>query len=432
MNYKELSEQAGSLRKAKQLKQALPLFEDLYSNYREQLNTFDWWGYAYCLLHLDRYKEALDISHQGLKKFPESEYLKNTYTWAIYYLHIQPEPVKDRSTFFKAAQAILRYSDAENIYSPFANTIFSVIDLMEQNYDQQVDQILEWVKKLNPSLLDKKSYSFTKPDGKMVEKASHYEKYYAVLVKALYESGNYEECIIRADEAMATITKFHNNYQIWIPRNKALALHKLERHQECVDILGKLFTKKPEWYICADMAVACEAMNDAEKAFKLAIEAVKMSGPAEMKINLYKLLSRLFSSKAQHREALIHVMYVNHIREKKGWTHDEEATALMNELQAHLPAMPGNTDLSKEIRAIWEAHSPRVPRQKGKIKRILPNGNAGFVTGDDRKDYYFSVRDFNGNRNLLVEGFAISFKLAESFDAKKQQASVKAVDIKKA
>jgi len=430
MSYSELSREAGSLRKEKQFNEAIPVFEALFAGFQDDCNEFDWWGYAQCLLKLDNYDQTLEISREGLKKFPDSVYLKNTYAWAIYHIHISPEPVTDREIFFKAADAILRFTGPDDRYSPFAITIFSVIDLLELNYDVHVQEILSWISKLNPDRLDRTPFEFTTSEGKQVKIASHFEKYYAVITKALYETEDFDACIAKVDEATTAIARFHNSNEVWIPRHKALAQFRLRRYSESIAGLLALLPRKPEWYIRKEIAEAFEAMGDLPGAFKYAVEAATGSGEPSRKINLYMLLARLYDKKGRPREACLHAAYANLLRQKESWPNDADATALINRLAPNGYEIPDLRQAASGLKKIWEAYGQDIPRIEGKIKNLLSTGKAGFINGTDGKSYYFSVRDFKGENNQITVGCKVSFILVPAFDQVRQQPSVKAADVK--
>ncbi|MDD3742216.1 MAG: hypothetical protein PHX54_01170 [Lentimicrobiaceae bacterium] len=428
MSYGELSRQVGNLRKSKNYKNALPVYEKLYHQYNDKLEEFDIWGYAFCLQKLDQHEQALNISHEGLKRFPNSDFLKNTYSWAIFSLHIQPGPVTDREVFFKAAHAIMKFSDPANKYSPYTLTVFAVIDLLELNYEQHAQSILEWIERLNPEYLDRTPYKFTNKEGKKVVNASAFEKYYAILVKALYETGNYETCIAKADEALSAIREFHNSNEIWIPRNKALSLYALGQHEEGVEILLNLLPRRPEWYIRMEIAMAYEALQMWDKAFKYGLAAIGQKSPEGMKVNLYMLLARLYRQRGQHREACLHAARANQIRNEEGWPEDKEAIALIHQLEPEFVS-PTPSVTVNELQLIWADSAPEQDRHQGKIKSVFPNGNAGFITAADGKEYFFHQRDFRGKKELMVKGCSVTFVLVEGFDRKKQKPALNAAEI---
>ena len=66
----------------------------------------------------------------------------------------------------------------------------------------------------------------------------------------------------------------------------------------------------------------------------------------------------------------------------------------------------------------------------GTLKTILKNGKAGFISGSDRKDYYFKLSSFKGPKNRLTEGLKVSFIIEDSYDKKKQMRSKAATHVR--
>jgi tetratricopeptide (TPR) repeat protein len=140
ISHYEISREAGALRKNKQFAEALELFKQLFEEYKDECNEFDWWGYAQCLLKLDHYHESLKVSEEGSHKYPDSEYIRNIYHWSLYHVVIKPELVNDRQEFFNAVDEITLNSDPANKYSPFVRTIFTAIDVLELNYNENASR----------------------------------------------------------------------------------------------------------------------------------------------------------------------------------------------------------------------------------------------------------------------------------------------------
>ena len=66
---------------------------------------------------------------------------------------------------------------------------------------------------------------------------------------------------------------------------------------------------------------------------------------------------------------------------------------------------------------------------RGKIKNILPNNIAGFIGGENNKDYYFKIKDFKGSESDIKKGLLVEFSVVKSYDKKKERESEQAVDI---
>jgi len=427
----EISREAGALRKNKQFAEALELFKQLFEEYKDECNEFDWWGYAQCLLKLDHYHESLKVSEEGSHKYPDSEYIRNIYHWSLYHVVIKPEPVNDRQEFFNAVDEITLNSDPANKYSPFVRTIFTAIDVLELNYNENASGILNLISKLQPELLDQESFTFTAANGKQVQTAPDYEKYHAILVRALFENGRYDECIAAADKALTLFDRFHHGNDVWIRRMKALSLYKKGLVDESLAEYQWILSRKKDWFLKKEMAeILCEK-GEYDKALVVALDASDDPGKDQMKVNLFMLVANIFKTKGLMREAAVHARLVNAVRQSQGWSADIEAENILLEYKQadELPAELNKLQQMAEI--IWEEYQPAPERLTGEIARMLPHGNAGFIKTADNNSYYFKIRDV-AERNLLpVVGMKVSFIKSESFDPVHNQPSVIAAEIRR-
>lgn len=429
MSYLELSRQAGALRKAKDFAAAMPLYKEIIEDYTDECNEYDWWGYSQCLLKLDIYEEALRISREGLLLFRESSYLRTVYTWSLYHLRIKPEPVTDRDAFFKAANAIVKLSPADDKYSPLAITVFTVIDLLELDYDENVQQILAWITKLNPEKLSRVPFSFLSHEGKEIENASDFEKYHAILVKAQLETGRYNECIADATYILQEIKRFHHGYDVWIRRQRALAYYKTGKFSESLADYLLVLEQKQDWFLKMELAEVYLAAEDRGKALIYALDAADYPGVSKMKVNLYLLIANLFLDAGKHYEAAVHARLVNSLRTREGWSDEQDAWEILGRT-TQVTGLPEDfSALMKLAEKIWAENQPKQERSSGTIKSLLPGGNAGFIAGDDGIDYYFRTRDIRDNLLNPKPGLKVSFLKSEGFDSKKNKPSVIATDL---
>ena len=64
----------------------------------------------------------------------------------------------------------------------------------------------------------------------------------------------------------------------------------------------------------------------------------------------------------------------------------EVLSALADELGITLESLENTNDLLKELKPFWEEYKfSKLPKHKGKIKTMLPNGKAGFITSKDER-----------------------------------------------
>lgn len=431
MTYHELSARAKSLREAKRFDEAIESYRLLFKEYEEECNQFDFWGLARCLQKTGAHQECLEVSRNGLKKFRQSAYLRNTYSWSIYHLYIRKEPVTDRVQFFRAAEAIASFSDAEDEYSPYVLTVFQVIDLLEENYDKQVQEILKWIRKLRPEHLDTDPEQFKAADGKLITLPSELEKYYLILTKALYESGDYISCVAEAGKALGAIPRFQNQGDLWIIRSRALSQFRLGEYNEAAEGLLRVLAVKREWYIVKELAAVYEAAGMFDKAMEYAIEADKARVSPVMKLNLFQLMARLYAKQGKNREAWLYAVYINLIRQDNQWDADAEAEKLIGAMMPGEPVPATIKEVERTLSQLRKARQADENRIRGVISRLLPNGKSGFIKAFDGKSYYFAMRDLrDGSGGMPAEGQPVNFVVVDSFDKSKNKATVKASDIR--
>ncbi|MBK8154691.1 MAG: tetratricopeptide repeat protein [Saprospiraceae bacterium] len=99
-----IKKQASDFRKAKNYEQALPLYKQLWEEYREDCNEWEGWSYAFCLKHLKDYQKALEVCREVYPLNKEFENIKGVYAWCIYYTEIALKVINDEPKFFKAGK----------------------------------------------------------------------------------------------------------------------------------------------------------------------------------------------------------------------------------------------------------------------------------------------------------------------------------------
>ena len=121
-----------------------------------------------------------------------------------------------------------------------------------------------------------------------------------------------------------------------------------------------------------------------------------------------------------------HLRLVLEIRESQAWPADAEAI----DLRAGLPVREdGPADLDV-MRQWWADRGSE--RQAGVVDRLLSHGGAGFIKPDDGGDAIFFSRPKTSTVALPAPGTRVTYEVAPSFDAKKNKATVRATDVKRA
>ena len=90
-------------------------------------------------------------------------------------------------------------------------------------------------------------------------------------------------------------------------------------------------------------------------------------------------------------------------------------------------------NLHRELKRYWESSKlADMPQGQGEITNTLSHGRAGFIRGDDGKDYYFKTKSFQGARHLLEYGQRVGFRIEKNPDPSQRDIAVYVTPLKSA
>lgn len=430
-DYQTIKKQADDFRRARKYADALPLYKQLWNEHRENCNEWEGWAYAFCLKQQKDYKQSLDICREVYKLKPDFENIKGVYAWCIYYTEIVVEKVNDEPKFFKAGEGILKLSKQDDQYSPYTQTVFKILEYLNDKAIYPTDKILEWTNKLNYEILDNTPFLFTDNEGKTRELAPKKEQYFMWRTKALFEKGLFDECIELSQKALDTFKNFHYSNEIWFARRISLSYKGLGQSETALEQLKSLLKRKDEWFIHKEIAEIYFEQGNNEQALKYAIDSALGFGDAGKKLNVYKLLSQILISNNQNEEAKKHVEFMYQIRKANERRIDNDLQNLINKFQIDTTKTVNLRDFERELKQLWEKLKFSNQTQLiGTIKSILPNGKAGFIETENKKSYYFKINNFLAKQKWCQVGNKVTFFLEEGFDTKKNQKTENAVNVK--
>jgi len=426
-----LKQQAEQLRKEQKFNEALPIYKELWENHRESCNEWIGWGYAYCFQKTGKYQEGLKVCREVYKTYPDFVQIRNTYAWCIYYTEIKQDEIKDDEKFLKAAKAITELTTQDDKYSPYTITCFRVIDYLYGKPNYSIDKISEWLDKLDPDKLSEEVKIMNSLDEKERELASDKEKWYKIKSDILFEKEKYQECVELSSKALTVFTKFHYGNDIWLKRNIALSYFGMKNYEEAFKLLMDIYSKKPEWFIEKDISEVLYAQKKYGEALKFAVKSALNFGEPKSKIKLYLWLVDLLKARELEQYTKPHIELIYSIRQKHNWKIDNKLNQLISDYKVDVKSIRDENEIIKELRAVWEKlRFEGEELLSGKIKKILPDGKAGFIETDNGKSYYFKTKDFVSKKDKLTIGRKVNFYLEDSFDVKKNQMTKCAVNVK--
>ena len=420
----QLKQQASALRKQRKYQEALPLYEKLWQEQRDQCNEWDGWGYAQTLRKLGRSQDALDVCRETYPLKPDFDYVRNLYAWCIYDLEIKRDDsdiANSQGRFLEAADAILKLVEPGQ-YSPYARTLFRVIDYWRSRLSNSGDRILEWCDRTSPDQLSNVPQYGPDGKGKTVEYASDREKWYSYRCGALYDAGRFEDCIHCAQEALSQFEKLHHDNDVWFKWRIALSRAELGDQETAISELKGLLSRKRDWFMHHRIATYYLDLGQTDEALEHAIEALLGPGPSDLgfKWELFLLTGRILQARSEMEDARKHVLLAAKVRQEQEWKIPPELTEAASEMDVDLGTDVSARKLHQELKPYWRSLKVAdMPEGQGEIKNMLSHGGAGFIRGDDGEDYYFSTKWFEGPSDLLEPGQRVSFQVEENPDPNK-------------
>lgn len=422
MEHEEIRQFAEELRKQQKYTEATEQYEILWNQSRSECSEWDGWGYAFCLRKISQTTKALEICREVYRFKSDFEYIRSLYGWCVYDLEIKKSDDKiknNENDFFKAAKAVIDLTSPGQ-FSPYIRTIFRVIDYLKnnrQNYPARA--ILDWLEKISPDILSTEYGTGKDKDGKLIEYASDFEKWYSEKCKALFEINQYEECVRIGQEALSRIGKFHTDNDVWFQYRIALAKGNMGEKEKAIQSLKNILLRKKDWFLLMEISKMYFDLSDLESALKYASEAALAPGPKELNFRweLYMLLGKILQAQTNLDQAKDHVLLALKLRQEKGWKEITALSSLTAELQVDVKDGRSITQIQKNLMDFWKGIVHVDQKQiSGKIKNLVGEGRSGFIIGDDGKDYYFKVKSFQHRQRDIKPGMRVRFYIQPSSD----------------
>lgn len=445
-----LRRQASDLRKQGELKKALSLFRRIWHEYPEERSAWDAWGYAWCYYRLGEFALALSILHEGRQQDPELPALKSLEAWCWYkqtFGFEQNANAKLKSSSSELEQKALRIlslSQADDSMSPYLRTVFKMLEYYQDPW--QAEGSKSWLERLNPDALSQESEviklkSSQGQNSRTQRLPSNWLRYQARLSEYLLRTAQYEACLACCQQVLiAPASHVSRQQRIWFLRRQGRCLIALKQLDSAIAVYWDILDIKTDWFLYKELAEILWQADQFEEALKMAQQAATEPGELSKKLNLWMLLADCYHQAGQAELAQNCRLLALQIRREQGWTIPENLQALhqrfvqlessqvlWRKLQAEWPTMPKQSSKvsSTKKHALSKAQSQTA---QGKITKILPHGQAGFIHLKQGKHVYFKLCDFKGEQ-AVQEGMLITCELREGFDPKKQKPSLQAINI---
>ena len=390
------------------------------------------WGYAYCLRKLNRAREALEIAAAVHELNPEFRFGRSIYAWALYDVHIRgaedptPEVLKAALTIVQLASSDERAYATTN---PLVITVLRVAKAFDSHGRDAA--ALEWLDKVDPALLSTTAQKRSDETGREQELASFRERYYSIRSRAFERLGRWQECLETAKRALAECTPVHHDNDVWFARRIALAKRRLGQMEEALAELQQLAVRKPVGFLHTDIAAAAWDDGNAEATFNHALQALMSPGDIGYKVDAARLLAEALWQRGDGDNARSHLRLCIAVRQSKGWKPNEKLAALakiwgVGQVEDEM------NGLLRELQKVWKRWTDDLfPRRTGTVVKMFPHGGAGFIRAEQNEQFYFDARrDWKERAAKPSEGAQVTFTTRQSFDRKRQRATIVACEVR--
>ena len=333
--------------------------------------------------------------------------------------------------FIQNAQYIVENCNQKNADSwlgnPYVLTVLKVVKIYNKKNFKNYSKILEWISKLDPSLLPEEIFSFKDSKGKDRELASAKEFYYQHISKAYEKLRKFEECVAICDLGLEEIKKWHYKNHIWIRARRYYSNCMItDDFDEAIKEYIKLAERESHWFMFHKVSLLYLSKGRIDDALSFAAKAFTASRrfDIEKMINLVYDIGILLQAKSKSNQANIFFQACGYYRNLREWKLSEELRFIIKE---------NNIDISKKfdlnkLRLIIKEYissnsNLKMDEKKvftGKIHKILTNGD-GFIERKNNESLYFKVRE---NKGFIIDDI-VTFEIGYNKDQKPIAINVK-------
>ncbi len=401
-NYYEFNQEINKLKKANNFKAVLDLFVAHKDNFSKEQISNDNYMINNIIASLRKINNSLYVNN-FLNEFNiiinenTNEMVLNAYGWSIYdicKIEVSNENY-NREKLLDLIQYpiyLLSLNKSDYSYSIIVNIFRLILKIEKNKINKNWNFINKFCNLFNPDSLTIECGTM-ELRGKIIEFASDKENWYATKSKALFELNMFQECYEVSKQAIDYIDNFHYNNDLWFARRIALSKKELGNINEAIEELEAIYKRKKEWFIKKELAELYFEINNLEKSFYYAIDAICKNGfsKLEFKIGLILLLGNIFKAYNKIEFSNKHFLLLKIIREENGWKIPQELQVELNQIDLE---NINQSTIKNELIGYWSSFQSKTNKpMKGNIKIILNDnekGKNGFLTSN-QQDYYFLI-----------------------------------------
>ncbi len=424
--------EANKLRKSGQIKEALPLYRELWEKTSDE---FDGAGLLHCLRRLKLYDEAIVLADNLLEKYPEFDWVRNEVIWTYIQgkLNLLNEDTPIQTVVYTADRIMSLQPDG----IATKTVVFKVLKSAKSLNRWKV--VNEWVTKVDPSTLN--TNSTVKDSDKQIW--SDQSQWYNYRIRGLLEEHDTKEEVQEALSLSEKASQLFPRQSKFFIRLKALAYSQLGSNTEAAEIYANLCRRpNTDWWLLHEYAKLLQTQDHQEDALKLMYQAADSNHKLESMVTLFLDIGLLCYEMKKNKEARDHLVLCRYIRENKGWSIPEQIVSTLNILKEFVDeSEPSSQKEAYDIcRSEWSKllHKEGLSQTSGNTRDVM-KGLTGkvnsikddlpfcFIYTNDKQSFFCSKSELPPKTS---NGDDVIFDAIPSYDKKKGKDSWKAANIR--
>jgi tetratricopeptide (TPR) repeat protein len=433
----ELKQKANELRKAKEFKEALPIYRSLWE---ETGDRFDGSGLLHCLRRLELFDEAIALADVLITKYPDFDWCRNEVVWT--YIQGMLGKSSEQESLEKIKETANKIMSLNPEGLALRTVVFRVLKSAKST--GHWDTVNEWVGKISPDTLDINPSETDFNKGGWSDQALWYNyQLRGLLERREVDAEEIKKAIATANELSERFPKQRRFFL----RLAALGNHILGNLGESEIVYQNLCVgPKPDWWLLHEYGKVVRDQGRNEDALKLLCRAAINHSKLPSMVTLFIDIGMSYKDMDDNQTARAHLVLSRCIREKQGWTlpkamiddisslnqsidDDKEPKSLEEAL--HICRAKWNELVSKDIYLNVSSRSKRTAKVGliGKVSLGYSDRPFCFISTQDGQSFFCYKSDLPPN---IVDGDEVTFDALPSFDKKKNKESWKASNVKQA
>ncbi len=364
--------------------------------------------------------KAIEVGRTFMQVSPELKGYINHYGYALYnrFINIDEDKINEREELFYSILDEIAKVCKQERYSPLEAAVNRAIKHITRKTPVDYKKFSEVLDYLDAPTLDEKP--FVNKEGKEFE--SKKEKWFRMKVRALYEIGEYNECLEKANIALASTLKWHYNNLNWVKYYRGCSLVELKRYEEAENEFLSLkdrFNAVDFTSILYKLYLNTDRLND---AYTYLIYDFFLNGFDYKHMGSYESLAAMAKEKEQKKAEELARALVYKLKQE----HGEELT---DETLAEYESKEASEIFDRLYSEIMDHLDAYIKREEGKVVYYNADHEYGSIYQDGEDNLFFRQADYIYDEEVQKYD-VVEFSRIKTYDRKHDRASSKAILLK--